>query len=88
MTRNNFEYQEAGISKKPKLNFKQYKVNLIFQCYLILTIEFAISIYPLHFSGYCEQKQTIITKCMVYNGLIHQCGKGLSLSIHKKGNNL
>ena len=23
---------------------------------------------------------------MVYNGLIHQCGKGLSLSIHKKGN--
>ena len=38
MTRNAFEYQEAGISKKPKLNFKQYKVNLIFQCYLILTI--------------------------------------------------
>ena len=38
MIGNTFEYLEAGISKKPKLYFKQYKVNLIFQCYLILTI--------------------------------------------------
>ena len=29
---------KAGIGKKSKLNFKQYKVNLILQCYLILTI--------------------------------------------------
>ena len=33
-----FEYEETGVSKKPKLYFKQYKVNLILQCYWILTI--------------------------------------------------
>ena len=38
------------------------------------------------FSSNCPLLWSIITKYMVYNGLIHQCGKGLSLSIHKKGN--
>ena len=38
MMRNAFEYWEPGISKKPKLFSKQYKVHLIFQYYLILTI--------------------------------------------------
>ena len=38
MIRNAFKYWEAGISKKPKLYFKQFKVDLIFQCYSILTI--------------------------------------------------
>ena len=88
------EYEEAGISKKPKLYFKQYKVNLILQCYLILTINRIcyLNLFPplfwilgaktnkQTFSNNCPLLWSIITKYMVYNGLIHQCGKGLSLS--------
>ena len=76
------------------------KVNLIFQCYSILTINKIcyLNLSPPLFWMLCtKNKQTtkktfsyncpllwsIITKYTVYNDFIYQCGKGLSLCVHK-----
>ena len=55
MIRNAFEYEELGINKK--LFSKQYKVSLIFQCYLILTLCY-LNLSPPLFWILCAKKQT------------------------------
>ena len=90
----------AWHKRETKVNLGN-KVNLIFQCYLILTINKIcyLNLSPPLFWMLCAkntqtnnqeniqlQLSSIVVnyhKITVYNDFIYQCGKGLSLCVHK-----